>query len=68
MKPRLNPNIHAICDACGSKFYPEQDHIEGRLEGITVAEGTCDICAAEGMTIPVRDFEFAIGTPGYDWD
>lgn len=59
--------LYSLCRDCGMELYPKAG--KNKMKAITVHQGTCGRCGAVKVTlIPIRDWKYASGLPGYDWD
>ncbi len=68
-KPAKGTIPWRLCNACGSKRYPNANR--DKMEGITVSMGDCPRCGKKGVwLIPIRDFKYASteATTAKEWD
>jgi hypothetical protein len=62
-----NEHPYWICRSCASKEFPHADPL--KMRGITcVLDTPCGYCGKTTAVCPVRDYEYASGKPGVDWD
>lgn len=59
--------FYSLCEDCGDELYPRAD--KKKMIAITVSIGTCGRCGTnKKYLIPIRDWKYASGYPGYMWD
>lgn len=60
--------IYYICKSCAEQLYPPKIFKSQELNGITISEGTCDICKIKSFNIPIRDLWRCIDAKSRMWD